>query len=357
VFAAATPVIVVARLGFPASDWRAIVGGSLPAAVAALHLLWRHARYGAWLPNTYYAKHTGAWPESGARYLASFVLEYGLWVWVVALALAASREGRPASRRRGDRVAVRIAVAAIVAVAGYYTFVEGGDHFEYRIYAHLVPLAFVSFVWALGRLQVRPGVAGLACAGFLAAAWPIPWTHWALTRELGTRAATFQLRVPVAPSLPVPLRWVGALFDEQQAWLIERFVGMRHQEHKVLWQTEIASMPRRDEGFGAGADDIPVADAEIVGVLGWSYPNVAVIDRLGLNDAVIARAPLAPSPVRRMAHERRAPKGYVECFMPNVRWSAAGPMARPRAEPLTAARIEACERRFGSPPAAAVSEE
>ena len=49
----------------------------------------RLAYYGEWLPNTYHAKYVEAWPQSGWRYAASFILEYALWlplglaVWVL----------------------------------------------------------------------------------------------------------------------------------------------------------------------------------------------------------------------------------------------------------------------------------
>jgi arabinofuranosyltransferase len=48
---------------------------TLPFSLAVLHLIWRRASYGVWLPNTYYAKVVGAWPASGARYLLSFAIE------------------------------------------------------------------------------------------------------------------------------------------------------------------------------------------------------------------------------------------------------------------------------------------
>ena len=41
----------------------------------------RRAYYGAWLPNTYYAKVDGrTWWEMGTRYLAAFSLEYAAWL-------------------------------------------------------------------------------------------------------------------------------------------------------------------------------------------------------------------------------------------------------------------------------------
>jgi hypothetical protein len=331
------------------------LAGLAPLLAVAAHLVWRRARYGHWLPNTYYAKHTTAWPEAGARYLFSFVLEYGLSVWLFAIALVVARridhppppsvEPAPVV---GRRRALAVALVALALHAGWYTFVVGGDHFEYRIYAHLVPLAFVSFAWALGRLRLSVNAALVAFAAFIALSWPIPWTHWALTRQLTGRAETFRLRVPVAERLPAPLAGYGRLFDEQQAWLIDRFVGIRHQEHKVFWQTEIAAMPRRDFTLGDGPDGPSVVAAVSVGVIGWAYPRVAVIDELGLNDSVVAHTPVPQGRARFMAHERRPPEGYVECFRPNLVVHNDRMLFRPRAEPLTGERIEACERDFSA---------
>jgi len=42
-----------------------------------------------------------------------------------------------------------------------------------------------------------------------------------------------------------------------------------------------------------------------------------VIDLLGLNDYVIARTRVPPQEMRHMAHERRPPPGYIECFRPD----------------------------------------
>ncbi len=54
-------------------------------------------------------------------------------------------------------------------------------------------------------------------------------------------------------------------------------------------------------------------------LVGWVLPQVAIIDRFGLNDKVVARSPTSTPPKRKMAHERRPPSGYVDCFQPNVR--------------------------------------
>ncbi len=357
-FAAATPIAIAVRgrLGLAGLRSPGALAKLAPLAIVPAHLLWRRARYGAWLPNTYYAKSTGAWPEAGAHYLLSFVLEYGLWAWVVVIAIVASRRlggldlvAYPASDPdRGRRRALVVAIAVIAAHFAYYTLIVGGDHFEYRVYAHLVPLLFLSAAWAVGRIGLAPGGSIAALAAIVALSWPIPWTHWSITRDLRDRSATLRLRAPVAPHLPEPVAWYGRIFDQQQAWLVERFVGMRHQEHKVLWESEIAVMAKPDETLAEGPDGLPVLAAEIVGVVGWTYPRLAVIDLLGLNDAVVARAPVDGSRGRRMAHERRPPAGYVECFAPNVVFRNGKASRRLRAEPLSAARVEACERDFAA---------
>jgi arabinofuranosyltransferase len=63
----------------PRGRW---VLAGLPLLLDVAHLLWRHATYGEWVPNTYFAKHVAAWPESGLHYALSFILEYALWVWL-----------------------------------------------------------------------------------------------------------------------------------------------------------------------------------------------------------------------------------------------------------------------------------
>jgi arabinofuranosyltransferase len=235
----------------------------------------------------------------------------------------------------------------LLAHALYYTFIIGGDHFEYRVYSHLVPLVFVALVWLLNlaRLRLRTGALALAAAVLLAL--PVPWTHWALTHDLRTREATFQMRVPIAPHWPAPVRGYARAFDRLQDWLIERFVCARHQEHRVLHQFEIATYPSRAEGARIGPAGHPVFAGLAVGVPGWVLPNVDIIDLWGLNDYVVARADPIPAPLRRMAHDRKPPDGYVECFQPNLFLAGPGRMqVYPRDPELTDAQIVACEARW-----------
>jgi arabinofuranosyltransferase len=320
-----------------------------PLVLIVVHLIWRRSFYGAWLPNTYYAKYTGPWPESGWRYAASFLLEYAGWVWLILAAwvLVPRRRAWRAAVAAPGVLARTLVAAVLLAHALYYTFIIGGDHFEYRVYSHLVPLIFVALVWLLNlaRLRLRTGALVLAAAVLLAL--PVPWTHWALTHDLRTREATFQMRVPVAPHWPAPVRGYARAFDRLQDWLIDRVVCVRHQEHSVLHQLEIETYPSRTEGARIGPAGHPVFAGLAVGVPGWVMPNTDIIDLWGLNDYIVARADRIPTPKRQMAHDREPPAGYVEGFQPNVFLAGPGRMqVYPRDPELTDARIVACETRW-----------
>jgi len=396
-----------------AAHWAAVS----PLLMVPLHVAWRLSRYGEWLPNTYHAKTEPGrmWAASGARYFGSFVLEYALWIWLAALVAAlvigagrarsddGTRKKAPGTRPDsaawglpGPRVVILVAVAAsilaaflggpfwgicllacalcllllrlvpgvtlpiaaavvaLLAHALYYTLVVGGDHFEFRVYSHLILLAFVSFPRLLDVAGVRAGRAGALLALFVLASWPVPWTHHLATRELTTRKQTYRLKVSTAdtisravPFAPDFLLGYFRLHDAMQFWLIDHFVCMRHQEHKVFHESLIGALVSRDEGLRMDPAGYPVIALSNVGVAGWALPHVAIIDLFGLNDRVIARNPAA-RPHRFMAHDRKPPPGYAECFLPNVRlenWSA---VVEERHTPLTADMIRECETRYAA---------
>jgi arabinofuranosyltransferase len=241
-----------------------------------------------------------------------------------------------------------LVVCATLAVhALYYTFVIGGDHFEYRIYSHLVLLLFVSFVWLINAAGLRPLTGAVLLGSAILFSYPLPWTHWALTHRLQTREETFQMRVPVAPHWPASVRWYAHAFDDLQDWLIERVVCIRHQEHRALERLEVATYPSRDEGSRITGEGYPVMAGLAVGVPAWVLPHVNIIDLWGLNDYVIARSDRIPTPKRQMAHDREPPPGYAECFRPNVFLVGEGKIeVYRRDQELTAAEIEQCERRW-----------
>jgi arabinofuranosyltransferase len=322
-YVAATVAIVglgIADLG-PAMRRRTTRLAGACALALVTYLGWRYHTYDSFLPNTFYAKVTRKWPQAGVRYLASFVLEYALVWWIVALgaAGAASIRARPSlpSLPELRRIAIAIAPAAtLIAHVGYYTVVVGGDHFEYRAFSHVLPLVFVTMVWALGRVDWRPSVTIAVLCAFVGTSWIVPWTHWFGTQHLKTRDETKILQYQVAPDLPVAIRWYGRWFDELQDYLIDRMICTRHQEHKRFYEYKVATLPARELGEQITADGVPVHVAMEVGYVAWVLPNVAIIDGFGLNDYYIARN--LENVAMRMAHSRTPPPGYLDAFAPNV---------------------------------------
>ena len=93
--------------------------------------------------------------------------------------------------------------------------------------------------------------------------------------------------------------------------------------------------------------EYPVIEASSVGVIAWVLPKVNIIDDLGLNDYVVARNPDLNLPIQ-MAHERRAPQGYIDCFSPNVSIDRGHVTVDKRKDELTADRILKCETDFAA---------
>ena len=322
--------------------------------IVPIHLAWRRLTYGEWLPNSYFAKHVAAWPESGVRYLASFVLEQGLWVYLLVLVTVGYlRLKRPSDRRQDHgsisrpSVEARIVIATLLLHLAYYTFIIGGDHFEYRVYSYLVPLIFLSLLSSVNSGGFRRMTAVACFVLVILVSFPIAWTHWSLTREFDSRRQAHIMTVPVHPSFPTGLQWYAKPFDHLQAWLIERHVCMRRQEHKLFYEYQTRRYPSRDAGEKVHPGEYPVMALTMVGVAGWVFPHVNIIDEYGLNDYVIARHPPVDRPHRLMAHDRQAPPGYVEAFEPNLIVAADEQIARyPRRSELTAQKIRDTERYY-----------
>ncbi len=335
-----------------------------PFLATVAHFLWRRFTYGEWLPNTHFAKYVAPWPESGARYLLSFVIEYALWFWLALLLVflviglrsllrrtplisrlqAWLHDPRPAQ----PLIALTV-IGALAAHFGYYTLIIGGDLLEYRVYSHLVLLIFVSAVWMLNRLNANP-LRALAFLGvFVLCALPIQWTHWVATRDLYSREDTYLMRVPIASWFPRAIRPYVQVFDNVQNWLIGHYVGNRHQEHKAFYLYQIDYYPPRSRGILLSESSDPVVVAGPVGVPAWVLPTTNIIDWYGLNDSVIARNPVDPARFRRMAHDRYPPAGYVPCFQPNLKLVAANKFVVARRNVPADALIAACENRIWPP--------
>lgn len=327
-----------------------------PFLIFIVHLLWRKSFYGVWLPNTYYAKYVSAWPESGLKYLACFVIEYGLWFWLGALtvwSVALWRKTGLFSLKTSwvSMLKPAMVISAITFPFAYYTLIIGGDHFEYRVYSYFVPLIFVSFLLFVLDLTSSFRRAVSLMLLFVMISLPVQWVHWFHSQKFVDRVNTFKSTEPINQYFPQPFRALVIIFDENQRWLSSHFVGIRYKKHKALHEHVVANFPSRDDTGSFEELRYPVYATSGVGVPGWVLPNFAIIDTLGLNDYVIARNPVTPSEVRWMAHERKPPAGYVECFSPNVEGEtdptsgAERAVIVPRAVPLTRNSIIECEQK------------
>lgn len=272
---------------------RALLLGLSPLSTVLAHVLWRRSCYGEWLPNTYYAKVTGAWPEAGLRYFACFALENGAWLWfpllAVWLAVEFARSGCGVFVSMRDRLPGAVVVGAVVFHASYYLFIVGGDHFEYRVLSHLVPLGTLAAVAMAARIGNGVALPSLAAVS-LGLAGSVGWVHFALTRQLPPHG--FQA---IAPQLPDVVRPLARWYDRQQLWLSLRLIGQRCNQHANLLQFFGQAMPPGLR-FEPGTDAFPVSEQGAAGLAGWVLSECAILDTFGLNDWVIARWPIEREP-------------------------------------------------------------
>lgn len=49
------------------------------------------------------------------------------------------------------------------------------------------------------------------------------------------------MKVPVSEAFPRPLQPYTRRFDDTQAWLIDRMVGVRHREHQIFRRKQRAA--------------------------------------------------------------------------------------------------------------------
>jgi arabinofuranosyltransferase len=281
---------------------RATLAALSPLLLVAAHLLWRRGYYGDWLPNTYYAKVGSAWPESGWRYLACFALENGAWLWLPISAAWLVFELRRGARTVAGQLCNHVPAVAAASVAVfnvcYYTLKVGGDHFEYRVLAFLVPLGVLGCIAMAARMAngVRLPI---ATALALAIAGSAGWIHLAL--QSGSPTPGFSA---VSPRVPAVLRPLARWFDRQQAWLWVRYVGLRVDHHRSVYGQYAENFCKPGEHLPqpielpAEAKPFPIMVQGAVGLPSYWMPDCAIIDYYGLNDWVVARTPPHfPTPV------------------------------------------------------------
>jgi hypothetical protein len=241
-------------------------------AIVGAHLLWRHAYYGYWLPNTFYAKVHGLWWEQSRKFFSHFFSDYRLHLFLPLGLIPAL------AKRRFDDL---LWLAAAALYCGYVVYI-GGDRFEFRFLVPILPILYVlvadglHVVWgALPRERpiqraLAGGIAGGVAVGLLLSTW------------LGSiRPEAIRTRDGIA-SLGV----------------IESYAQRRMFEGRYLRDlVERRVLPADLRVAVSGAGALPY------------YTMWPVLDVYGLNDATVAHQSVRTRSY--VAHEQRLPPGYL----------------------------------------------
>ena len=240
--------------------------------VVGAHLLWRHAYYGYWLPNTFYAKVHGLWWEQSRKFFAHFFADYRLHLFLPLGLIPVL------VRRRFDDI---LWLTAAAVYCGYVVYV-GGDRFEFRFLVAILPILYVliadglHMVWcALPR--ERPGqraLAGVITGGI----------------AVGLLLSTYVGSVrPEAVRTRDGIASLGAIKSYGERRMFEgRYL-------RDLVERGVLPADLRVAVSGAGA--LPY------------YTMWPMLDVYGLNDATIAHQPVRKRSY--VGHEQRLPPGYL----------------------------------------------
>jgi arabinofuranosyltransferase len=251
---------------------RAVLSWGTPLALlVGAHFAFRLIYYGEWLPNTFYAKVAGLWLEQSLHYLTLFNRTYQIG-WFLPLLLFAVWGG-------GTWVA-RLFLAVLSTYISYLLYI-GGDRFEFRFLIAVFPYFYWLLIEGIRRItQMAPqtgrlrlalrGAAAVVGIGLLAS------TAWGWGRI-------------------VPLR-------ERIGNVDVTFIG-RYTSDRVRQGRFLRSLIDR----GRLPADLVTAMGG-VGAVPY-YTRWITIDRRGLNDAKIARMPIAQRGL--LGHEHDAPWEYL----------------------------------------------
>ncbi|MBL8756489.1 MAG: hypothetical protein JNK15_24560 [Planctomycetes bacterium] len=149
-----------------ARSFRPVLAYALPFLVLFVpYLLWRHAYYGYWVPNTFFAK-SGSDPfwSAGWRYVVDFLLCY----WPLLLAMAALPVGFVRAMRADG--APRPWLGLGTFVGSYLAFVlwVGGDFMFGRFLLPILPALLLGLDFLVARASaawLSPVVAGVVVLG------------------------------------------------------------------------------------------------------------------------------------------------------------------------------------------------
>lgn len=286
------------------------------------HVAWRLSYYGYPLPNTYYAKLAGQTaPAQGLLYVAFFVVEYALVLWIPFL-IAGVRMCR-------ERAAGLTTLAA-AAFGPYLVYVvyAGGDHFEFRLLDMLlVPLALLFQAGVARKLGHTRGtlsrgavlavaLAVLACSTALPTLSNLDFPKESIPgfpgfqgRSNGDQSLIQMEAVPGILRLPGVRLWIES-YNALARRLTRHYAALRQESHRQATEMTMAlgRELRRfvDEGYIPGDTRIAVHAA---GAIPY-FSRLWTLDRLGLCDVHVAHSRPGPGP-HMMAHSKLAEPWYI----------------------------------------------
>lgn len=296
----------VAREPRPA---RFAISLALFAAPVIAHLLWRHHFYGAWLPNTFYAKVPGARFDTGLPYLATFLIEHAAF-FVLPIAVAGIIRPGDAGRRAN----VLFAWGSVAAYA-FYIAAVGGDHFEYRLLHPIVPIIalLVADGCSVVEGQVKNG-RSVAIALAVSVALVSGLIPQKLSRPFrpGAKPVTpylGEMQFGTIARIPPFAHWFD-LFNRTYAPVAAHLAGIRIENLRYGQNSQLAQAKHLRVAMDAGLvrrDDVIALGP--VGIIPY-VTGLTTVDIFGLTDATVARSPQPGSGL--VAHEKQAPWAYLK---------------------------------------------
>lgn len=207
-------------------------------------LLWRHAYYGAWVPNTFLVK-GGASPFRGILYVSLFFLIYG---WFIPPLVAVAIQGGTVSI--GEILRRSPAMAWAVALHLAYVALVGGDFMEFRMIVPCAPFVALLIMECLPRHRWLLAV--LLALGPIGAPYLLPsrpvmsiptlkgmataWTSNAKDLNIILGDDACNVRIALTPAGVIP--FYTGLYALDELGLNSREVALRGERipplHKVL---------------------------------------------------------------------------------------------------------------------------
>lgn len=280
------------------------------------HYLFRWIYYQDLFPNTYYVKvgNQARW-EFGLNYLTMFCLEYHIYLWTPFILSGLTTMIR-------QRLQIELSFALATLAHTIYIVSIGGDHFEYRpLGIFLIFIYYLSFTGAvfLFRCYKTPLLYLLkSILILLLIDMPLSIHH----AYPSTYVSGFPGQVISPTSIRFDSLYSGSLLSRRPFFepvyrahyklfmkLSSCFIGLRQAEHKLfLAMMDIQADIMQDlVSKGVLNKDTYIA-LDCVGIISYKG-GVKILDRLGLNDKTIAKAP--ENLKFRMAHSKRAEISYA----------------------------------------------